>query len=214
MNKENSNENLNDAFKSADLSDKVWMFFTKYARPIASVAVVICLILGLVFIIMVGRSMCKRSMKVAYWETVQTNTRERFAQKYISNPLGGTVFLGLGDEAYQKKEYQRAADYYHHARVSLGGNILGGRAAIGEGIASIKSGLQADGEAILAGISGEKSYPPLIRSQGIYFLANSLYGRGEFDKAKNTLNQLINGNFPDSWKTAAKTLLQEIEIAQ
>jgi tetratricopeptide (TPR) repeat protein len=153
-------------------------------------------------------------MKAAYLEAMRTNTREPFAQKYISNPLGGTVFLGLGDEAYQEKKYQLAAEYYHHARVSLGSNIFGGRAAIGEAIARIKLGMPADGEAILAGIGGEKSYPALIRSQGIYFLANSLYGRGEFDKAKNTLNQLINGSFSDSWKTAAKALLREIEIAQ
>jgi tetratricopeptide (TPR) repeat protein len=211
---EDSNESLDDAFKSADFSDKVWMFFSKYARPIASAMAVICLIVCLALIIMIGRSMCKKSMKMAYWEAIRTDTRERFAQKYISNPLGGTVFLELGDEAYQKKEYQRAADYYHHARVSLGGNILGGRAAIGEGIALIKSGLRADGEGILMGIRDEQSYPTSIRGQGAYLLASSLYGCGEFDKAKNTLNQLINGNFSDPWKMEGKVLLREIEAAQ
>jgi tetratricopeptide (TPR) repeat protein len=211
---EDSNESLDDAFKSADFSDKVWMFFSKYARPIASAGAVICLILCLVLIIMVGRSMCEKSMKAAYWEAIRTDKRERFAQKYISNPLGGTIFLELGDEAYQKQEYQRAADYYHHARVSLGGNILGGRAAIGEGIALIKSGLRAEGEGILGVVRDEKSYPTLIRGQGVYLLAHSLYGCGEFDRAKNTLNQLINGNFSDPWKVAGRVLLQEIEAAQ
>jgi tetratricopeptide (TPR) repeat protein len=211
---EESNESLDDAFKSADFSDKVWMFFTRYARPIASAGAVICLISCLALIIMVGRSMCEKFMKAAYWEAIQTDTRERFVRKYISNPLGGTIFLELGDEAYQKKEYQQAADYYHHARISLGSNILGSRAAIGEGIALIKSELRADGEGVLAAVRDEKSYPMSIRGQGAYLLAHSLYGCGESDKAKNMLNQLINGNFSDSWKIAGKTLLQEIEAAQ
>ncbi|MDR2812698.1 MAG: hypothetical protein LBB05_02870 [Puniceicoccales bacterium] len=214
MNTENANDELNDAFKSADLNDKVWMFFTKYARAVASTAIVVCIILGLALIIMVGRSMCKRSMKAAYWEATRTDTLEHFAQKYISNPLGGTVFLELGDKAYQKKEYRQAADYYHHARVSLGGNVFGGRAAIGEGIALIKLGLHTDGEVILAGVGEEKSYPMLVRGHGICLLANSLWERKELGKAKSTLNQLINGNFSDPWKTMAKALIQEIEIGQ
>jgi tetratricopeptide (TPR) repeat protein len=153
-------------------------------------------------------------MKAAYLAAIQTGNRESFAQKYISNPLGGSVFLELGDEAYQKKEYQRAMDCYHHAHVSLGNNIFGGRAAIGEGITFMKLGNYAKGEAIFAEITEEKSYPPLIRGHAMYLLANGLYERQEFSKAKGTLNQLINSNFSSQWKAAARALLQEIETVQ
>jgi hypothetical protein len=50
---------------------------------------------------------------------MQMDMREYFARKYISNSLGGTIFLELGDEAYQKKEYQRAADYYCRGDISF-----------------------------------------------------------------------------------------------
>jgi hypothetical protein len=214
MSTENSNESLDDAFKSADFSDKVWMFFTKHARCLLALTAIICLFLGLTLTIMIGRNMCKRAMKAAYLEAIRTNTREHFAQKYISKSLGGATFLELGDEAYQKKEYRQAADYYHHARVSLGGNIFGGRAAIGEGMALIKSGLPTDGEAVLAVAIEEKTYPSLICSHAMYLLANSLYERQELGKAKSLSNRLIGGNFSNKLKTAAKALLQEIELAQ
>jgi tetratricopeptide (TPR) repeat protein len=211
---ENSNENLNDAFKSADLGDKMWMFFKKYSRAIVSAVAIIGLIFGLTFVIMVGRSICKKSMKSAYLEAIQPEEKENFARKYISKPLGGAIFLELGDEAYGKKEYRRAADCYHHAHVSLGDNILGWRAAIGEGVALAKLGLPLEGEEVFTRIAEKKSHPPSIRGQGMYLLANSLYERRELAKAKGILNQLINGNFSERWKVAAKALLQTMAIEQ
>ncbi|MDR1435208.1 MAG: hypothetical protein LBI77_02285 [Puniceicoccales bacterium] len=213
MNTENSKE-LNDAFKSADLNDKVWMFFAKYARALTSVAILALVVIAIVVITVIGKGICQRSMKAAYLEAIRTGNKKDFAQKYISKPLGGIVFLELADEAYREKEYQRAAGYYHRAAVSLGGNIFKGRAAIGEGVALIKSGSQREGETVLGKTSEEKSYPALIRANAMYLLAASIYDRKDLGRAKSILNQLLSGNFPDQWKDEARTLLQEIEIAQ
>jgi tetratricopeptide (TPR) repeat protein len=209
---ENFSENLNNSFKSADLSDRVWMFFKKYSRAIASAVAIIGLLSGLALVVMVGRSICKKSMKSAYLKAIQPEEKESFARKYISKPLGGATFLELGDEAYRKKEYRRAADCYHHAYVSLGGNILGGRAAIGEGIALTKLGFPSESEAIFMRIAEQKSYAPLIRGHAMYLLASDLYERRELDKANRILNQLINGDFPNQWKAMAKVLSQEIAV--
>jgi tetratricopeptide (TPR) repeat protein len=214
MNTENPKETLDNAFKSADLGDKVWMFFTQNARTLLSTGIATLIILGIVIATMIGKSICQKAMKAAYLDAIQTHGRERFAQKYISNPLGGSVFLELGDESYKKKDYDQAAKYYHRAHIGLGGNIFGGRATLGEGMALAKLGRWEESEAIFAKSAEEKAYPLLIRGQALYFLALSIYGRGDTAKAKNALNQLINSQFPDHWKAKARALLKEIERGQ
>jgi hypothetical protein len=203
---------LNDAFKSADFGDKVWLFFSKHARLLTSLAIAILAFFGIAAIVTVRNNVARRQRQSAYLETLQTGARETFAQQYASEKLGGAVYLEMGDEAYQKKECRRAADYYRLAAEGLGRNIFGGRAALGEGIALIKSGLQPEGEGILGRIAEEKTYPPSIRGNALYLLANSNRERKDMGKAKSLLQQLVNSHFTDQWRAEAGALLREIEL--
>ncbi|MDR1366409.1 MAG: hypothetical protein LBJ13_00670 [Puniceicoccales bacterium] len=209
MNTENSNEDLDDIFKSSDLGDKIWLFFSKYSRVLASMAIVFGLILLLTLVIITGRSICKRSMKAAYWHAIQSGNKECFAQKYVSNPLGGSVYLELGDEAYVKKEYEKAIKYYHLARIGLGESIFGGRAAIGESVSQINAGLIQEGEEGLKKIT-EGPYPNHVLVHATYLLALNLISRGERRYVREWLNKITNGNFLQPMKDHVKKLFCQI----
>jgi tetratricopeptide (TPR) repeat protein len=211
-NDQSNGDPLNDAFKSADFGDKVWLFFSQHVRLLASLAIVILTFFGIAAIVTVRNNMARRQRQSAYLEILQTGARETFAQRYASERLGGAVYLELGDEAYQKREYQRAADYYRRAADGLGKSIFGGRATLGEGIALIKSGLQPQGEGVLARVVEEKTYPPSIRGNALYLLANSNRERKDVGKAKSLLQQLANSHFTDQWRAEAGALLREIEL--
>jgi tetratricopeptide (TPR) repeat protein len=213
-NDKSNEEALNDAFKSADLSDKVWMFFSQHRRTLALLTLAVLVLSGIIAAVIISRNIALQHLQSAYLEAMQTETREAFAQKYASAKLGGTVYLELADEAYQKKEYQKATDYYRKSLIGLGKNIFGSRAAIGEGLSLIKSGLQLEGEDVLARVVEEKAYPLSIRGNAFYLLANSTYERRDVAKAKSILHQLINSHFSDYWKDGAKALLHEIELWQ
>jgi tetratricopeptide (TPR) repeat protein len=203
---------LSDAFKSADFGDKVWLFFSQHVRLLTSLAIAILALSGIAAIVIVRNNVARRQRQSAYLEVLQTGARETFAQQHASEKLGGTVCLELGDGAYQKREYQRAADYYRRATEALGKNIFGGRAALGEGIALIKSGSQPQGEGVLARVVEEKTYPPSIRGNALYLLANSNRERKDMGKAKSLLQQLANSHFTDQWRAEAGVLLREIEL--
>ncbi|MDR0590837.1 MAG: hypothetical protein LBG09_03250 [Puniceicoccales bacterium] len=211
-NDQSNGDPLNDAFKSADFGDKVWLFFSQHARLLTSLAIVTLAFFGIAAIVTLRNNMARRQRQSAYLEVLQTGARETFAQQHASEKLGGTVYLELGDEAYKKREYQRAADYYRRAAEGLGKSILGGRAALGESIALIKSGLHPEGEGILARVTEEKFYPPSIRNNALYLLANSNRERGDMGKAKGLLQQLANSPFADQWRAEAGALLREIEL--
>jgi hypothetical protein len=153
-------------------------------------------------------------MESAYLEAIRSGDREKFAHKYGAKQLGASVFLELGDEAYGRKDYVRAEDYYHRARRGLGHNIFAGRAAIGESVALIKSGRVLEGESLLARVGEERSYPLSVRGNALYLLAVSIHARGDRPGAKDVLNGLINSNFPTHWKEEAGALLSEMGIEQ
>ncbi|MDR3317426.1 MAG: hypothetical protein LBS71_01320 [Puniceicoccales bacterium] len=207
-----SEQEIDEALKTADFSDRVWMFFFKYSRMLIYIGLVALVMFILAVLAAVGQTVLHKYMQSAYLQALETDNKEYFAQKYASDPLGGTIFLEWGDKAYQQNDYKKASDYYRRSVSSLGKNILGGRAAIGEGVSLIKLGSRQKGEAILAEIAEEKSYPLFIRGQAMYFLASSIYEQQDTGRAKKVLNQLINSNFSTSWKTAAKSLLQDIEM--
>ncbi|MDR2806551.1 MAG: hypothetical protein LBB11_00105 [Puniceicoccales bacterium] len=210
---DSSKNTLNDAFQSADLDDKLWMFYSKHARALMSIAVLALVLSGIAIAIVIGYHVSEKRMKSAYLEAIHGGNREDFARKYCSTPLGGTVFLELADAAYQRKEYQQAADHYQRAAAGLGKNIFGGRAAIGEGTALLHLGLTSEGEALLSKVAEEQAYPLLIRGHGLWLLGSSIYERGDQNRAKAVLHKLANSNFPDCWKDKAKILLQEIGSA-
>jgi TolA-binding protein len=215
MKKDQSTEDtLRGAFKSADLGDKAWLFFSQHGRPFKLLAIAIVLALGVGICATVSRTLAQRSMKAAYLDVLAGGDGEKFAKKYATSQLGGTVFLELGDGAYEKKEYNRAKDYYHRALEGLGRSIFAGRAALGESVALIKSGMVSEGEKLLAKIGEERSYPLSIRGNATYLLALSIYGRGNIDSAKNISNGLVNGNFPAHWKEKAEELLREIGMGR
>ncbi|MDR2201110.1 MAG: hypothetical protein LBN94_03315 [Puniceicoccales bacterium] len=216
MNRDQSTEDtLKDAFKSADLGDRTWLFFTQHGRIFKLLAIAVVLCFGFGICIMIGRASSQKTMESSYFEVIrngdgENKNRENFARKYATKPLGGFIFLELADEAYGKKEYGPAKDYYHRARRGLGKNIFAGRAAIGESVALIKSGMVSEGETLLARIGEERSHPPAIRGNALYFLAVSMVGRGDINAAKNILNILLNSNFSAHWKGEGKKLLREI----
>ncbi|MDR0418001.1 MAG: hypothetical protein LBH08_01015 [Puniceicoccales bacterium] len=174
-----------------------------------SIAIVVGLILLLTLIIITGRSICKRSMKAAYWQAVQSENKECFAQKYVSNPLGGSIYLELGDKAYKEKEYEKAAKYYHLARIGLGKSIFGGRAAIGESISQMHAGFIQEGEEGLKKIM-EESYPSHVIVYAMYLWAINLMSKGERRHVREWLNKIMNGDFIQPMKEQAQKLFCQI----
>jgi hypothetical protein len=209
MNTENSNENLNDALNSANLGDRMWLFFSKYSQLLLSMAAVFGLILILILVIMAGRTICRWSMELAYSNAIHSGNREHFAQKYVSDQLGGIVYLGLGDEAYVEKEYKKAAQYYHLARIGLGESIFGGRAMIGESIALMHLGLIPEGEEILKKVTEEK-YPSHVYGNAMYLLATNAADNGERRRAREWLSKIVNGDFFQPFKEQSQRLFSQL----
>ena len=94
-----------------------------------------------------------------------------FAEANPGNPLSGVAYLTAADAEYERADHARAREHYAAAKEILKGTLLGARARLGEGVASLRSGHLETGFALLDVLSNDESAPIALRLQAAYTVA-------------------------------------------
>jgi len=124
-------------------------------------------------------------LQAAYAEALANETLADFAQANRNKDLGGLAALAVADEAYAAGEFEKAYNFYTISAGALDGNILEGRARLGQAFALYKNGKPNEGLALLAGIAADSSLAEAASAEAAYHLAveADVAGRtGEYDR--------------------------------
>lgn len=110
-------------------------------------------------------------IQAAYAEAMANETLADFAQAHANKDLGGLAALTVADEAYGAEDFEQALEFYSIAADALAGNILEGRALIGQAFALFYQGQESEALAQLAAIAADGSLPEAARAEAAYHLA-------------------------------------------
>ncbi|MDR2735617.1 MAG: hypothetical protein LBB20_02130 [Puniceicoccales bacterium] len=212
MEKPKGNELIDEVLRSADLSDRAWMFLNKYKKQIIIWTTACCVVLAtLGFSVVIYNSEIE-AMQNAFTKLETDEQKLAFAKKYKSKQLGGIVFMELADRAYRAGDFETAAGMYNDARVSLGKSIPGGRAEIGYSMALLRAGKTDLAKQSLLKLSQESSMPQGAKAEALMLLARLFCSHNDRKNANAVIEQVASGNFSKNWKTRAKDLRREMEI--
>jgi predicted negative regulator of RcsB-dependent stress response len=120
-------------------------------------------------------------LQAAYAEAMANETLADFAQANANKDLGGLAGLTVADQAYAAEEFEKALNFYTIAADALSGNILEGRARLGQAFALFYTGKQDEGLAQLANIAADSNLAEAARAEAAYHLAveANVAGRAE-----------------------------------
>ena len=104
-----SQEIVDDVFKSATFSDRLWLHITNNIRVIKVIAYAIVSVFILAGMYILISNWNESRMHKAYCESQHSDDAKlKFAEKYSSDNLGAMTFVELADKAYQAGDFRRA----------------------------------------------------------------------------------------------------------
>jgi hypothetical protein len=113
----------------------------------------------------------KGNLQAAYAEAMAGDTLAEFAQANANKDLGGLAALTVADAAYTARDFEKALSFYGIAAEALAGNLLEGRARVGQAFALFYTGQNSEGLAQLADIAANSSLAEVARAEAAYHLA-------------------------------------------
>lgn len=182
---------VDDAFKEADVEDKVWLFWERNKNTLifAAVAAMVAAVAVQVWRIYQERAFV--SMQQQYQVAVQDPAELlAFGNSQAARPLGAFALLQTADARYRDGEYAQAAELYAKAVPGLGGLPFADRAQLGRGMSLIKADDRAAGSAILNELAHRTTVLDAVRAEAAFDLALLAMADKQYDEAKRWLAQI------------------------
>ena len=184
--------NLIDLEDSVDISmeDRISMYWMENKGFIsACVALVALLIIG--FNGMgIYKTHVEGQIQADYAAAQSAGTLTDFAKANANKALGGLAALTTADEAYAAADYEKALEFYTIAASGLAGNILAGRAALGQAFALYNTGKTEEGLAKLNAITANSNLSESARAEAAYHLAIDADVAGKSDEFDSLVAQI------------------------
>lgn len=164
---------LVDAKDSEEISfeDRVSIYWMENKGFISSCIFVLALLIIGFNGMRIYKNHSEGNIQAAYAEAMANDTLADFAQANANKDLGGLAALTVADEAYVAEDFEKALNFYSIASDALSGNILEGRARLGQAFALFYSGKSSEGLAQLADIAANSSLAEAARAEAAYHLA-------------------------------------------
>lgn len=132
-------------------------------------------VLALLIIAFNGMRMYKNhaeaKLQASYSEAIANETLAEFAEANSNKDLGGLAGLAIADQAYAAGEFEKALKFYSIAVGALDGNVLAGRARIGQAFANFYNGNESEALTQLADIANDSKLAEVARAEAAYHLA-------------------------------------------
>lgn len=197
---------VDDSYAGASFEDRLYLFWEKYKGAV----VLLCIAL---VVIIVGREGLRiwadvqdSRVQATFAEAATPEELRAFATDHRGHPLAGLALLDLADQAYRAGSYHQAAQDYSAAAAILTEPSLKARARMGEAVSHVRDGATAAAEPVLEGLARDASQLLAIRSEAHYHLAVLAREAGDYDRAREKADAILDLNPGGFWANRAQSL--------
>ncbi|MDR1457622.1 MAG: hypothetical protein LBI47_02110 [Puniceicoccales bacterium] len=205
----NNDNGLGEAFQSAKLSDRTWLFFQKNFRAILIITAIMVAIAVMFCFQKLWSAHEISNMVKAYASLKTREDKTRFTKKYKKYLLAGAVSLLLGDEYLESLEYESAKSAYKNAGTILKHHLLFPRAVIGQAMAEYKLNNTVGAEKLLNSVIYNKKFDGAFRGNATYVLANILKNERKSEQLDSLLQDVNNINLSQEFVDAIYKVPEE-----
>ncbi len=202
---------LDEDLEGLEFEDKAWLYWKRNKTFIIT-------LIAVVFVLIIGVQGWKtykndsfNSLAAAYEKAGTPEQLEAFAKANSGTALAGVALLQNADTLYEAKDYAKAADAYKAACADLEGQILLGRAMLGQAMSVVQSGKSEDGKKLLDTISANESLSGAYRAEAAFNSAMISLASGDSKTAKEKLEKIISNPQSAYWVQAAQNALDTID---
>ncbi|MDR1173278.1 MAG: hypothetical protein LBK24_00590 [Puniceicoccales bacterium] len=188
----NNDDGLGEAFQSAELGDRIWLFFQKNSKTVLIITATMVAIAVMFCFQKLWSNHEITNMKRAYASLETKGDRTLFVKKYKKYPLAGAVSLLLGDGYLESLEYESARAAYKNAGAILKHHLLFPRAVIGQAMAEYRLNNAAGAEKLLNSVIYNKKVDGVFRGNAAYTLANMLKNERKSEQLDSLLKDVSN----------------------
>lgn len=202
---------VNDAFKDADVEDKVWLFWQKNGKALVAGGVVALIAVIAVQLYELYEEKALADMQISY-QAAEADEASllTFGEANASASLGAFALLEVADAKYAERDFAEAGKLYAQAATGLAGTPFGARAELGQAMTAIKAGDTATGTAELTRIGADASLIGTIRGEAIFNLALIALQDSDYTTAKQRLTELESLEGAPIWNQQAKMLRDNV----
>jgi hypothetical protein len=206
----NNDNGLGEAFQSAELSDRMWLFFQKNSQTILVITATVVAIAVTFCLQKLWSNHEIANMKRAYASLVTKEDRILFVKKYKKYPLAGAVSLLLGDDHLESLEYESARSAYESAGAILKHHLLFPRTVVGQAMAEYKSNNVAGAEKLLNSVIYNGKFDGVFRGNAAYVLANMLKNERKPEQLNSLLKDVSNIDLSPEFVDVIHKISEEI----
>ena len=175
------------AASGADFEDQLALIWEKNQKLIIYSIVGIFVAFGIYQLSLYNSASAKIAVQESYASADDSASKLAFAEDEAGKPLSGFAFKQLGDEAYEAKEFGKAAGYYKDA-ASSAKDAIKDAALMGQAMALLQDGQSATAQDILRIIASNDNAGNLAEAR--YRLATLAVEEENFDAARTYLEDL------------------------
>lgn len=203
--------NLVGAEESAEMSieDRVMMYWIENKAFAIGCFVFLVAFISVINGFRIYKGYAEDSLQAAYSEAKAKATLDSFAKEHSDKDIGGFAALTVADEAFNAEEYPRAIEFYQIASAGLEGNILAGRAALGEAFAEFQSGQEEQALTSLGGIAANGTFAENIRAEAAYHLAVNAFIAGNTEAFESYVAQVDGFERAQQWNQRLQYYVQQ-----
>jgi len=194
--------NLVDAAESEDISfeDRINMYWMENKAFVAGCVFLLALVIIGFNGMRIYKSYAEEQLQLAYAESMASQTLAEFAEANSNKSLGGLAAITVADTAYEAGDFERAGKFYQIGASALQGNILEGRALLGQAFAQFKQGNESAALAQLADIAANSALPEAARSEAAYHLAIEADVAGRSEEFETYVAQIQASPLAGQWQ--------------
>jgi predicted negative regulator of RcsB-dependent stress response len=194
--------NIIDLEDSAELSfeDRVSMYWMENKGFVISCILALAIVLIGFNGARIYKDHAEDALKAEFAAADEAGTLESFAKENSSKAIGGFAALTIADEAYQAKEFEKAAEFYQIASEALSDSILTGRALLGHAFALFNADQAETGLAKLGAIANNAELAESIRAEAAYHLAIEADLNGDSEAYEAYVTQINSSPLAGPWQ--------------
>ncbi|MDR2777095.1 MAG: hypothetical protein LBB17_03590 [Puniceicoccales bacterium] len=190
----NNDNGLGEAFQSAELSDRIWLFFQKNSKMVLIITAIMVAIAVIFCFQKLWTNHEIANMERAYASLETKEDRTLFVKKYKKFMLAGAVSLLLGDDYLKNLEYESARSAYKNAGSILKHHLLFPRAVISQAMVEYRLNNVAGAEKLLNSVIYNRKIDGVFRGNAAYALANMLKNERKSEQLDSLLQDVSNIN--------------------
>ena len=199
------------AASGADLEDQLSLIWEKNQKFIIYAIVGIFVAFGVYQLSLFMSASAKVATQESYASADDSASKLAFAEDESGNPLSGFAFKQLGDEAYEAKEFGKAAGYYEKA-ASSAKDAIKDAALMGQAMSLLQTDQSAAAQDILRTIASDENAGNLAEAR--YRLATLAVEDENFDAARTYLEDLQTNITQENFYWLQKAMVLQSKIPE